>query len=88
LKIEFLKLLTATNVGIETQSKIELLKIQTKFPVEQDLQGAAVALTRLQEVYKLETVDVSGGILNGVKYRYVKIFKIYKINRVGFIFQR
>jgi Prolyl 4-Hydroxylase alpha-subunit, N-terminal region len=49
------------------QALIEV-KGENKFPGPQDLQGAAVALTRLQDVYRLQTSDVSLGILNGVNY--------------------
>lgn len=40
-----------------------------KFPTDEDLNGAAVALMRLQDTYKLETAHVAKGELNGVQYR-------------------
>lgn len=40
-----------------------------KFPSDEDLNGAAVALTRLQDTYKLETASIARGELNGVQYR-------------------
>ena len=46
-----------------TNSRIDL-----KFPTEEDLNGAAVALMRLQDTYKLETAQVARGVLNGVQY--------------------
>lgn len=39
-----------------------------KFPTEEDLNGAAVALMRLQDTYKLDTSSVARGELNGVQY--------------------
>lgn len=39
-----------------------------KFPTDEDLNGAAVALTRLQDTYKLDTASLARGELNGVKY--------------------
>ncbi|XP_037944125.1 uncharacterized protein LOC119676931 [Teleopsis dalmanni] len=38
------------------------------YPSENDLFGAAVALVRLQETYKLDVTEVASGILNGIKY--------------------
>lgn len=39
-----------------------------KFPSDEDLSGAAVALTRLQDTYRLSTASLARGELNGVKY--------------------
>jgi prolyl 4-hydroxylase len=39
-----------------------------KFPTEEDLNGAAVALTRLQDTYRLDTSSLARGELNGIKY--------------------
>lgn len=39
-----------------------------KFPTDEDLNGAAVALTRLQDTYRLDTSSLARGELNGVKY--------------------
>lgn len=39
-----------------------------KFPSDEDLSGAAVALTRLQDTYNLDTQSIARGELNGVKY--------------------
>lgn len=39
-----------------------------KFPTDEDLNGAAVALTRLQDTYNLETSSLARGELNGVQY--------------------
>lgn len=40
-----------------------------KFPSDEDLNGAAVALMRLQDTYDLDTASVAKGQLNGVQYR-------------------
>lgn len=39
-----------------------------KFPTDEDLTGAAVALMRLQDTYKLETTSIARGELNGIQY--------------------
>lgn len=39
-----------------------------KFPSEEDLNGAAVALMRLQDTYNLDTSSIARGELNGVQY--------------------
>ena len=39
-----------------------------KFPTNEDLNGAAVALTRLQDTYKLKTDELADGVLMGKKY--------------------
>ena len=44
------------------------LRKRLKFPTTEDLNGAAVALTRLQETYKLNTRELADGILLGKKY--------------------
>jgi prolyl 4-hydroxylase len=43
-------------------------KRQFKFPTEEDLNGAAIAMVRLQDVYHLNTTEVAQGLLNGVQY--------------------
>ena len=39
-----------------------------KWPSEEDLYGAALALTRLQDTYNLDATDLSHGKLNGINY--------------------
>ncbi|XP_055380990.1 prolyl 4-hydroxylase subunit alpha-1-like [Condylostylus longicornis] len=39
-----------------------------KFPSDEDLNGAAVALIRLQDTYRLDTSSVARGELNGIQY--------------------
>ncbi|KAF1757806.1 hypothetical protein GCK72_014263 [Caenorhabditis remanei] len=43
------------------------VKSEVKFPGEEDLSGAAIALLRLQDTYKLDTLDLSNGIIGGEK---------------------
>lgn len=43
-------------------------KKEFKFPSEEDLNGAAVALIRLQDTYNLDAASLARGELNGVRY--------------------
>uniref|UniRef100_A0A7I4YLH5 procollagen-proline 4-dioxygenase n=1 Tax=Haemonchus contortus TaxID=6289 RepID=A0A7I4YLH5_HAECO len=43
------------------------VRSQVKFPEEEDLSGAATAILRLQDVYRLDTTDLSDGIILGDK---------------------
>uniref|UniRef100_A0A0K0DP84 P4Hc domain-containing protein n=1 Tax=Angiostrongylus cantonensis TaxID=6313 RepID=A0A0K0DP84_ANGCA len=43
------------------------ISCQIKFPQEEDLSGAATAILRLQDVYRLDTTDLSNGIIMGDK---------------------
>jgi prolyl 4-hydroxylase len=63
------KNLMATNLG-ETMftNMTDSFQRPLKWPSEEDLSGAAIALTRLQETYKLDPSDLANGKLNGVKY--------------------
>ena len=47
---------------------ITTFRDELKFPSDEDLSGAAVALMRLQDTYKLDTASVARGELNGVQY--------------------
>lgn len=49
-------------------ANITYIKENMKFPTEEDLNGAAVALTRLQDTYRLDTSSLARGELNGIKY--------------------
>ena len=44
------------------------LTLEANFPSDEDLNGAATALSRLQDTYKLKTTDLADGRLNGVEY--------------------
>lgn len=44
------------------------IREKLKFPSDEDLTGAAVALMRLQDTYKLDTASLARGELNGVQY--------------------
>lgn len=59
----------AYEVGEEFLENVTNHRALLKFPSDEDLNGAAVALVRLQDTYKLDTAHVAQGILNGVQYR-------------------
>ncbi|CAD5218227.1 unnamed protein product [Bursaphelenchus okinawaensis] len=52
---EFIK-----NINDERDSK------SVKFPDDEDVDGAAVGLLRLQDTYRLKTIDLANGIVNGI----------------------
>ncbi|KAK9754306.1 2OG-Fe(II) oxygenase superfamily [Popillia japonica] len=60
--------LITTNTGEEFMADFDEHKGDLKFPSEEDLNGAAVALTRLQDTYELDTAALAKGEINGVKY--------------------
>jgi hypothetical protein len=60
--------LITEDVGKAFVANITNSRSDLKFPTEEDLNGAAVALMRLQDTYKLETAQVARGVLNGVQY--------------------
>lgn len=59
------------------------MKEVLKFPSEEDLSGAASALVRLQDLYRLDTAEVAQGLLNGIKYRYARTLKFLLLLRRG-----
>lgn len=60
--------LMSSNVGEDFIANITLFRDELKFPTDEDLNGAAVALTRLQDTYKLDTSSLARGELNGIQY--------------------
>ncbi|KAJ8937370.1 hypothetical protein NQ314_011918 [Rhamnusium bicolor] len=60
--------LISTDVSNDYMANITYIKETMKFPTDEDLNGAAVALTRLQDTYRLDTSSLARGELNGVKY--------------------
>ncbi|KAK3925095.1 Prolyl 4-hydroxylase subunit alpha-2 [Frankliniella fusca] len=52
----------------EFQNNVSFYHSSLKFPTDEDLNGAAVALMRLQDTYKLDTSAVAKGLINGVQY--------------------
>lgn len=60
--------LITQDVGKSFVANITSSRSDLKFPTDEDLNGAAVALMRLQDTYKLETAQVARGVLNGVQY--------------------
>lgn len=55
--------------GVEFLENVTLHRSLLKFPSDEDLNGAAAALIRLQDTYNLDTASIARGELNGVKYR-------------------
>ncbi|KAK9871119.1 hypothetical protein WA026_011403 [Henosepilachna vigintioctopunctata] len=60
--------LMSADVAADYMSNITYIKENMKFPTPEDLNGAAMALTRLQDTYQLDTSSLARGELNGVKY--------------------
>lgn len=60
--------LMATDIAEDFIANMTFIKENMKFPTDEDLNGAAVALTRLQDTYQLDTSSLARGELNGVKY--------------------
>ncbi|CAD7090460.1 unnamed protein product [Hermetia illucens] len=56
------------DVGTEFLDNITNFREVLKFPTDEDLNGAAVALMRLQDTYNLDTSSVARGELNGIQY--------------------
>lgn len=49
---------------------MNMSQYQNYFPGKEDIQGAAAALLRLQDTYRLETKDIADGTIEGVsQYR-------------------
>ncbi|CAJ0579739.1 unnamed protein product, partial [Mesorhabditis spiculigera] len=58
---------------------------QVKFPGEEDLSGAAIALLRLQDVYKLETHDLANGYIRGEKVGHrLNAHDIFEVGRAAY----
>ncbi|XP_034243816.1 prolyl 4-hydroxylase subunit alpha-1 isoform X3 [Thrips palmi] len=60
--------LLADNKMKEFYSNVTNYHSVLKFPTDEDLNGAAVALMRLQDTYKLDTSAVARGLINGIQY--------------------
>ncbi|CAJ0570910.1 unnamed protein product, partial [Mesorhabditis spiculigera] len=70
----FIKNITARREGNEV-----------KFPGEEDLSGAAIALLRLQDVYKLETHDLANGYIRGEKVGHrLNAHDIFEVGRAAY----
>lgn len=63
-----LEYLMSNDVGVSFLENITNYRNILKFPSDEDLNGAAVALMRLQDTYNLETASVARGELNGIQY--------------------
>lgn len=60
--------LMSYDVGSDFLENVTNYRDVLKFPSDEDLNGAAVALMRLQDTYKLDTASVARGELNGIQY--------------------
>ncbi|KAI4458941.1 prolyl 4-hydroxylase alpha subunit [Holotrichia oblita] len=60
--------LITENTAEEFIADFDNLKSSLKFPSNEDLNGAAMALTRLQDIYRLDASSLANGEINGVKY--------------------
>ncbi|XP_060646476.1 prolyl 4-hydroxylase subunit alpha-1 [Drosophila nasuta] len=56
------------DVGTDFVQNLTQYRNVLKFPSDEDLNGAAVALLRLQDTYQLDTSSVARGKLNGIQY--------------------
>lgn len=56
-------------MALEFLENVTMHRDVMKFPSDEDLNGAAAALIRLQDTYNLDTASIARGELNGVKYR-------------------
>lgn len=50
--------------------KFKKLQQNRRYPDDADLNGAAIALARLQHTYRLNTTDLANGIIKNVQYRF------------------
>lgn len=57
-----------TDVGHQFLYNISNYRNVVKFPTDEDLSGAALALIRLQDTYGMRTEDLAGGKLNGIQF--------------------
>ncbi|CAG9839196.1 unnamed protein product [Diabrotica balteata] len=60
--------LMGSQISRDYLTNISYFKESRLFPTDEDLNGAAVALTRLQDTYRLDTSSLARGELNGIKY--------------------
>lgn len=63
-----LELMNTDDLVQEATKNMTAIRQKLKFPSDEDLTGAAVALMRLQDTYKLDTASLARGELNGVQY--------------------
>lgn len=64
----YVEKLMTYEVGKEFLENVTSYRSVLKFPSDEDLNGAAVALMRLQDTYNLDTASLARGMLNGVQY--------------------
>ena len=56
------------DVGTDFIKNVSNYRDILKFPSDEDLNGAATALTRLQDTYNLDTNSLARGEINGIQY--------------------
>ncbi|KAL7078512.1 hypothetical protein ACQ4LE_002658 [Meloidogyne hapla] len=68
-------------------SYLQNISIQkgSRFPTDEDLNGAAVGLLRLQDTYRLDTSDLANGIVKNVKIgKGMNAFDCFEIGRIAY----
>lgn len=58
---------------------------RTQFPEQEDLNGAAVGLLRLQDTYRLDTRDLANGVVGKIKTsRELNAFEVFEVGRLAY----
>lgn len=68
-----IKIKALNNKSFFFQVNLSDYENELRLPTEEDLNGAIVALTRLQKIYKLTVPELANGNLNGIQSRLIKI---------------
>ncbi|PIK34088.1 putative prolyl 4-hydroxylase subunit alpha-1 [Apostichopus japonicus] len=71
---------------VKTDYLMNMSQYQNYFPGKEDIQGAAAALLRLQDTYRLETKDIADGTIEGVsQYRPVMSAEdVFEVGRAAY----
>lgn len=69
LKLFILTTLLFLNIFLEFLQNLTSLKVHLRFPSLEDLNGAAEALARLQNLYQLNATTVAKGLISGATNR-------------------
>lgn len=64
-----LKIIADNSIEKEYLENISEISLNLYFPKKEDLNGAALALIRLQRTYKLNPSDLANGQIKGVQYK-------------------
>lgn len=49
--------------------RVENIYNKRRYPKVEDLNGAAIAISRLQQTYKLNAFDLANGQIRGIQYK-------------------